>query len=108
MMLCPESIETRVFLKSRPKFQMGLVIAKTLSQRPKSTNLFRRFRNLTLRRLNIINLSESGAQLVLAGSTSSEQVKSQQLQTHRHFSYRSGHAPDFFNIDPNSLIQTSV
>src|SRR5438445_10534977 len=79
---------------SPQEFRMDLFIIKTLSQRPKSTNLSVRFRDFILRRLNIINLPGSGERLVLAGSTSSEKVRSLQLQTCRHFFYRSGHAPE--------------
>ena len=96
-------------MKSRQKFQMDSFITKTLSQRPKNTSLSEKFRHFTLRHLNIINLPGSGEQLVLAGSTSSEQVKSQQLRIYRNFFYRSGHAPEtFFNIDPTSLVQMSI
>src|SRR5213078_2403306 len=83
---------------SRQEFRMDLFITKTLSQRPKSTNLSARFRNYILRRLNIINSPGSGERLVLAGSTSSAKVKSLQLETCRHFFCGSGHVPENSSI----------
>src|SRR6266404_4050617 len=73
---------------------MDSFIAEALSQRPKNKNLSGRFRAFSLLRFNIINLPGSGEQLVLAGSTSSGKVKSQQFRTCRHFFYHSGHARD--------------
>src|SRR4029077_13784077 len=76
---------------------MDSFITKTLSRRPKNTSLSAKFRYFTLRHLDIINLPGSGEQLVLAGSTSSEQVRSQQLRIYRSFFYRSAHAPQAFS-----------
>src|SRR5262245_28700926 len=89
-----EYIATQVFLKSRYKFRTDSFIRKTLFQRAKNANLSGTFRHFTLRHLSIINLPASGEPLVLAGSTSSDPVKSQQLRTCRNLSCQSGHAPE--------------
>src|ERR1700741_3470674 len=86
------SMETQVFLKSRQKFQMDSFTAQTFFRKPKGRNLFRRFSKVTLHRLNTIRLRASGEPRVSAGSTSSEQAKSQRLQRFRHISYRSAPA----------------
>src|SRR5215475_10829333 len=90
----PESMESQVFLKSRHKFRMDSFIRKTLFQRARNANLSGTFRHFTLRHLSIINLPASGEPLVLAGSTSSDPVKSQQLRTCRNLSCQSGPAPE--------------
>ena len=96
-------------MKSRQKFQMDLFITKTLSQRPKNTNLSGKFRHFTLRHLNTINLLGSGEQLVLAGSTSSAASEITTAPDMPEFLLPvRTRAGNFFNIEPNSLIQSSI
>src|SRR5215468_884486 len=96
MMVWPKYIATQVFLKSRQKFQMDSFTRKTLFQRVKNENSSGKFRPFSSRHSNTINLPVSDARRALAGSTSSDPVKSQQLRMCRHLFYRSGHAPETF------------
>src|SRR5215813_5075053 len=98
MMVWPKYIATQVFLKSRHKFQMDSFIRKTLFQRAKNANYSGKFRPFSSRHSSIINFPASGEPLVLAGSTSSDPVKSQQLRTCRNLSCQSGHAPETSSV----------
>jgi hypothetical protein len=88
---------------------MDLCIGKTLSQRPKSTNLSRRFRNFSLRRLSIINLLRSGERFSFGWEyefgksdiTRAPDMPAFLLPVRRR-------AGKLFNIDPDSLVQTSI
>ncbi len=109
MMVWPEKIETRVFLKPRYKFQMGFFIAKTSSQSPKSPNLSARLRNFSLTPFKYYQFTGKRRTISFGWEyefgrsdiTTAPDIPGFLLPVRTR-------AGKLFNIDPDSLIQTSI